>query len=304
MRVIQQLIDYYRHSKHWSDDLESRLLAVGLIGEFDDRDDFEPCDDCHSWPSPVSRCCYCNAWYDELLSEELRWEAADVADRARGCRRRRGKRGRRREATVKDVRLALAQRFGKWSLPGGRLAHLREVGGLLTPCGTWQKAAWELLSEPVPRLVERLRQRVRFTARPLLNRLTDFDLVLRSFSRPWRGQAGAALRRLVEQRPDSRSRKLLKYPEFQDVALLVELAEHSRQARQHCLHQRRSVLRLDVDRSFASTLIIGLRRRKANGNTFVTRSVRLVVELFRSNSTTTPRVRPEFIRFIPLTRFL
>ena len=239
MRVINQLINHFRWSAAMTPELLERLRELGFMEtelDYDGYDGDYSCDYCRNRP------CLCDDWRAAVDPDDD-WLAVDRARRQRASRSLRGKRGRRREATADDVRQAIERQFDKWSLPGGRLQHLVEVGNLLTPCANWQRAARALLSLPVSRLVVDLDRGVRHSVRPLFNRLDDFDLVLRSFSRPWRGQAGAALRRLVDQRPDKRSHKLLRFSEFRDVALLVELAGHLKQARRHIEVQARPRLR-------------------------------------------------------------
>jgi hypothetical protein len=193
-------------------ELQERLVALGLIE--DELDGYESegyCEDCREWATPLGSC-WCTWSWDRLRFAELyedvceeHWLSEDTDRRQKVSRRLRGRRGRRREATVNDVRLALGKQFDKWLLPGARLDRLIEVGSLLSSCGTWQKAARVLASYPADRLVDELNRCERHSVRPLFNRLDDFDLALQSFARPWRGQAGAALHRLVEQRPDKRS---------------------------------------------------------------------------------------------------
>lgn len=244
MRVVQQLIDHFRWSEAMTPELHEQLVELGLIRVELDGDDLEGyCDVCREWSTPLGSCWCTWYWhglpfadlYDDVCEEH--WISQDTSRRRKVSRRLRGKRGRRREATVNDVRLALAKQFEKWLLPGARLDRLIEVGSLLTSCGTWQKASRVLMSYRVDRLVEELNRRERYSVRPLFNQLDDFDRTLQSFARPWRGQAGAALRRLVERCPDKRSRKLLKHSEFQHAAQLVELAGHLKLARQHCVRQ-------------------------------------------------------------------
>lgn len=243
MHVVNQLIDHFRWTEAMTPELQERLLGLGLLQDEIDGDVSEGwCEACHESLTPLGSCWCTWHWsgsrYDEQFDDcDRDWQASDHSRRRHVSRRLRGKRGRRREATVADVRLALDRQFDKWLLPGGRLDRLIEVGSLLKSCGTWPKAARVLMSFRSDRLVEELNRRERYSVRPLFNQLDDFDLALQSFARPWRGQAGAALRRLVEGRPDKRSRKLLKYEEFQQAAQLVELAGHLKQARQHCERQ-------------------------------------------------------------------
>lgn len=246
MRVVQQLIDHFRYTKGMTPELEARLVELGLIEQ--EKDGYECdgyCEECGEWA--LGDDCLCS-WHNqqprfaELYEDdfEARWRSEDADRRRKVSRRLRGKRGRRREATIRDVRLALARQFDKWLLPGARLDRLIEVGSVLAPCTTWQKAAHALMSLPVDRLVEELGRHERYSVRPLFNRLHDFDLVLQSFARPWRGRAGAALRRLVDGRHDKRCRRILKYEEFRCATQLVELAGHLKQARKLCLRRSRS----------------------------------------------------------------
>ena len=240
MYVVHQLIEHFYRMEAIPPDLQQRLKELELWPESLEAEKWDSlC--CEIW----CRCgailgyCWCDRdeavpeYHHELENLRTAWSASDAVQRQRPCRNKRGGQRRRREASIEEIRMSLVGVFDKWQRPAGRLAHLTEVGSLLTRCESWQTAGEALLSHPAPMLVQQLARRHRYTIHPLFRRLEDLDLVLGNFARRWRGQAGAALRRLVERKPDKRCRKLLKHAEFRDAAMLAQLAEHVRAARQH-----------------------------------------------------------------------